>query len=210
MTEAFRIILADDEPDLLESYQSMLHSLGHEVIAMARDGDELIDLCLSMHPDLVITDIKMPGKDGIQAVLEIFRKHPMRVILVTGYHAPDHIHDALGQMVLAYLAKPFRHRDLESAIWRAEQRFAEFRALLDGHDDPQQAVKHRELLRLAKGVLMKKALLSDREAFLRLRGMADEQNVRLADVAQQIVAHEQSGNAASDPMLRRERMPNCV
>ncbi len=51
----------------------------------------------------------------------MFREHPMRVILVTGYHAPEHIHDALGKMVLAYLAKPFARNELVAAIAVADE-----------------------------------------------------------------------------------------
>ncbi|MFV1964162.1 MAG: ANTAR domain-containing response regulator [Pirellulaceae bacterium] len=210
MSKAFRVIVADDESDLLESYQAMLRSLGHEVVAAAHSGEQLIQRCRELCPDLVISDIKMPGKDGIEAVLEAFGESPMRVILVTGYHAPDHIHDALGQMVLAYLAKPFTQSQLLAAIGRSEQRFAEFQALLDDGVVPGQAVKRRELLRLAKGVLMKKAVLSDREAFVRLKQLAEENRVSLAKMAKQVVDAEQSLHPAPDSLSRSPQMPNYV
>jgi AmiR/NasT family two-component response regulator len=210
MSKSLHVIVADDEPDLLESYQAMLRSLGHEVIDAVHNGEHLITRCRELRPDMVISDIKMPGKDGIQAVLEVFRENPMRVILVTGYHAPDHIHDALGQMVLAYLAKPFSSRELAAAIERSGQRLAEFQALLGDAADPELAVKNRELLRLAKGVVMKRSSLNDREAFSHLQRLADENQVALTEMARRVVDAERSPDGSSVPVPRTPQLPNCV
>jgi AmiR/NasT family two-component response regulator len=193
MSKAFRVVIADDEPELLDFYRSVLISLGHTVVATASCGKELVDQCRATHPDLVLSDIKMPGQDGLQAVLEVFRDAPVRVILVTGYHAPSHIHGALAEMVLAYLAKPFRPRELEWAIDRADRRFREFLALQQQGDDPRQAIESRKTLRLAKGILMKRDALSDREAFQRLQQLAREQQVSLVEMAKRLIAAEQTG-----------------
>jgi AmiR/NasT family two-component response regulator len=210
MSKVLRVIVADDEPDLLETCRAMLAFLGHEVVATAHNGEQLIEKCRAKRPDLIITDIKMPGKDGIQAVLEVFRETPVRVILVTGYHAPEHIHDALGRMVLAYLAKPFGENDLAAAIQRAEQRFTEFQALLDGHGDPQQAVKNRELLRLAKGVLIKRSSLNDRDAFLHLQRLAQQEGRSLIEIARQMVSAERADQPEPRPSSPSNELTNCV
>jgi AmiR/NasT family two-component response regulator len=191
MSKAFRVVIADDEPELLEFYRSVLTSLGHTVVAQASCGEELVDRCRAAHPDLVMSDIKMPGKDGVQAVMEVFRHAPVRVILVTAYHAPSHIHGALDEMVLAYLAKPFRPRELEWAIDRADRRFEEFSALQQQCADPRQAIASRKTLRLAKGILMKRDSLGDREAFKRLQQLAREQQISLVDMAKRLIASDQ-------------------
>jgi AmiR/NasT family two-component response regulator len=137
----------------------------------------------------------MPGKDGVQAVLEVFREFPLRVILATGVRAPSHIHTALSEMVLAYLAKPFQQRELELALERVEQRFVEFQALLASGDSPRQAVEHRKTLRLAKGILMKRNGLGDRAAFQHLQQLASEQNVTLVEVAHRVITAERAVQA---------------
>lgn len=210
MTKALRVVVADDEQDLLDFYRAALASLGHEVVATAENGEQLVDQCLATRPDLVITDIRMPRKDGIEAALEVFRATPTRVILVTGYSAPAHIHRALREMVLAYLAKPFRARDLESAIERAEQRFEEFQALLEGDGDPLQAVRNREVLKVAKGVLVTKAGLSDRAAFLRLQQMAQQKNVKIMEVARTVITGDQAFDRSQEARLRSIQVTNCL
>ena len=209
MTQSLRVVLADDEPELLAYYQSLLGAMGHEVVATAANGEELVRQCRVTQPDLVITDVKMPEKDGIQAVLEVFRERPMRVILVTGYHAPSHIYGALREMVLAYLAKPFQQRELEMAIDRVEQRFVEFQALRESGSDAAKVGENRDRLRLAKGILMKRGGIGDRQAFQELQVLARAQNVSVLDAAQCVIRAEQSGPSTPGDAAHDNRVSNC-
>jgi response regulator NasT len=83
-----RIVIADDEPDMRDYFRKMLPRMGYQVVAVAQNGRELIDQCLQCRPDLVITDIKMPDMDGIEAAVQLYREHPLPVILVSAYHDP--------------------------------------------------------------------------------------------------------------------------
>ena len=67
MTRTLRIAIADDEPDMQEYYRTILPALGHVVVAVADTGRELVQKCRDQQPDLVITDVKMPDMDGIEA-----------------------------------------------------------------------------------------------------------------------------------------------
>jgi len=209
MTHALRVVLADDEPELLAYYQSLLDAIGHTVVATAANGEELVKQCRATRPDLVITDVKMPQKDGIQAVLEVFRERPMRVILVTGYHAPSHIYGALREMVLAYLAKPFQQRELEMALERVEQRFVEFQALRDSGADPAKVVENRETLRLAKGILMKRNRLGDRQAFQQLQTLAHDRSISLLAAAQWVIQEDRNAPADPHDPARNRHVGNC-
>ena len=67
-----RVVLADDHELVRSGIKSLLSMVdGVEVIAEASDGSELIQLVDSLAPDLVMTDISMPGMDGITAIAEI-------------------------------------------------------------------------------------------------------------------------------------------
>lgn len=204
MSKAFRVVVADDEPDLLEFYTALLRSLGHDVLSTVTDGESLVAQCRELRPDLVISDIKMPRKNGVDAVSEVFRREPLRVILVTGHHAPEHIHQVLEEMVLAYLAKPFQRRDLAKAIARADLRFQEFEALLACCHHHRDAVAHRELLRLAKGVLMKSAGIGDHDAFCRLKKDAADRGLSLIEWARTVLDGEthESGESIEWPANR--------
>ncbi|MBP88635.1 MAG: response regulator [Planctomycetaceae bacterium] len=192
VTTSLRIVVADDEPDMLDYFQVILAKSGHRVVAVAENGKQLVAQCCASRPDLVITDIRMPEQDGIDAVREICRDAPVPVVLVTGQTAPRHLEDALRETVLAYLAKPFRHDELTSAIERAMQRFEEFEALLDANGDRRGAVQNRKLLNDAKGVLMMRERLSETAAFQRLQTLATDNSQDLREVAQQVIASQAS------------------
>ncbi len=69
-----KILIADDEPDILEIIQYNLQKEGYEVVT-AKNGNEAIDLAKKFNPDLIILDIMMPGKNGIE-VCNILRMQP--------------------------------------------------------------------------------------------------------------------------------------
>lgn len=73
-TIAKKVLVADDEPDILEIIQYNLQSEGYEVVT-ARNGNEALDLAKKHQPDLIILDIMMPGKNGIE-VCNILRVQP--------------------------------------------------------------------------------------------------------------------------------------
>src|SRR5947207_14793042 len=98
-----RISVADDEPDMRDFYQRMLTHLGHRVVSCSANGRDLVDECLRQRPDLVITDIKMPEMDGLDAAEEIGHQLSVPVILVSAYNSPNMIERANAACVQAFL-----------------------------------------------------------------------------------------------------------
>ena len=188
MTNTLRIAVADDELDVRDYYQKVLPRLGHQVVAVAQTGSELVRQCRALHPDLVITDIKMPDLDGIDAAEAIYRDEPIPVILVSAYHRPQLFERARSDHILAYLVKPTKQADLEAAIAIAMRRFEQFQALRREAADQKQALDDRKIVERAKGVVMKRLHLEEPEAFRRMRKWAANENRRLVEVAHVILA----------------------
>ena len=115
-----RIAVADREAHVPQSFRRILPLLGHQVVAAAATGAELVEACRREAPDLVITDIKMPDMDGLEAVRAIRAERPVPVIVVTGYQDRAHRARAQGEEVLVYLLKPVKRADLEAAIARVQ------------------------------------------------------------------------------------------
>src|SRR5690349_6720199 len=105
---SLRIAVADDERDMRQFFQELLPHLGHEVVAVAENGQELVQQCRATDPDLVIADIKMPDVDGIEAAAEVNRQKPVPVILVTAHHDAEVLAGAGVEAVMAYLVKPVK------------------------------------------------------------------------------------------------------
>jgi two-component system, response regulator PdtaR len=183
MTPALRIVVADDEPDMRDYFRKILPRLGHTVAAAAETGGELIALCRAYQPDLVITDIKMPGLDGIDAAMRIYDERPVPVILVSAYSDAKLIDRAEADHIMAYLVKPIKQTDLEPAIGLATRRFEQFEALRREAADMRQALEDRKIIEQAKGILMKELGLSEAEAFRRLQKTASAKNLKLIELA---------------------------
>jgi DNA-binding NarL/FixJ family response regulator len=117
-TKSIRVVLADDH-DLVRSGIKALLSMveGVEVIAEARDGQELITLVESLMPDVVMTDISMPGMDGITAISEIHTKHPeVRLLVLSMYDTVDFVKRAVANGACGYLMKDAPPFELEQAV----------------------------------------------------------------------------------------------
>ena len=123
MSQSLRIVIADDEPDMRDYFQQVLPRLGHTVVGIARNGQELIEMCRAAHPDLVITDVRMPELDGLEAARQICQDWPIPVVLVSAYHDSTAADRAEMNHIMGYLVKPIKLTDLESAIRHAKIRF---------------------------------------------------------------------------------------
>jgi response regulator NasT len=194
MSQSLRIVVADDEPDMRDYFQKCLTRLGHKVVAVAADGNDLLEKCRATTPDLVITDIKMPDMDGIDAAVQLYREHPVPVILVSAYHDPGLIERAEANHILAYLVKPIKQADLEPAIALATRRFEQFQALQREAADLRQALEDRKVIERAKGVLMKRGKLDEHDAFRRLQKLASEKSRKLVEIAQMVLIAEEAAS----------------
>lgn len=192
MSRPLKIVVADDELDMRDYFQKILPLLGHQVIGAARTGRELVEICSQAHPDLVITDIKMPDMDGIDAAAQLYRQGPIPVILVSAYHDPEFIRRAETDHVMAYLVKPIKQSDLIPAISLAMHRFDQFEALRKEATNLKQALEDRKIIEKAKGILMKKASLDEPSAFRRLQKLASDKNRKLIEIAQMILTAEEA------------------
>ncbi len=199
MSQRLRIAVADDEPDMRDFFERILPRCGHEVVSVAETGVQLVEHCRTLKPDLVITDIKMPEMDGIEASKLICSERPTAVILVSAYHDPELIERAEGDHVLAYMVKPIGQADLLPAISVAMRRFSELQALRAEASDLRQALADRKIIEQAKGVLMRVIGLDEKDAFRRLQEVAAERNIKLVEGAREIMALEKAFRSADSP-----------
>ncbi len=187
MIPRLRIAIADDERDMREYLERILPSLGHTVVSAADNGRSLVEQCLEHQPDLVITDIRMPEMDGIEAAEEIYRTRPVPIILISAFHDPELIQRAELDHVMAYLVKPVKQAHLEPAIALAWRRFEQFEALRREAADLRQALADRKLIERAKGVIMRRGGVDEPAAFRRLQRAASRENRRLVEIAQMVI-----------------------
>lgn len=122
MTRPLRIAIADDESDIRRYFAKCLPRLGHQVVAVAANGRQLVEECHSKHPDLIITDMRMPEMTGLEAAAEVNRHESVPVILVSAYADEDADGPARAEFVLAHLHKPICLAELEPIVAEAARR----------------------------------------------------------------------------------------
>jgi response regulator NasT len=182
-----RVAVADDERDMRQFFQEVLTHLGHQVPVVAETGRQLVEQCHRAAPDLVITDIKMPDMDGLEAAAALNRERPVPVIVVSAHSDAELLTRASAGPVMTYLIKPVKPHDLQAAITMAVARFEQLRKAGQEAAELRQALEDRKVTERAKGIVVKRLRVDEADAFRRLQKLASVRNRRLAEVAQAIV-----------------------
>jgi response regulator NasT len=186
--QRLRIIAADDDPEIRSYYSKMLVSLGHEAVGIVSTGAQLVEQCRLLDPDLIITDIKMPDMEGVEAAHKIYQEKPRPVILVSGMYDPKAFERAMADQIVGYLIKPVTREGLREQIEMVMQRYAEFAILCEQSTQFRQALRDRKIVERAKALLMRSAQMQEGAAFGRLQEIARQHNQKIATAAQVIVA----------------------
>jgi CheY-like chemotaxis protein len=115
-----KILVIDDEEQLRDLIKKMLTRDGHQIL-MAQDGEEGVRAFHQFNPDLIITDIIMPNKDGIEVIMELLKSYPeFPIIAISGGRraitAGFNLDSAEMLGVKGILQKPFTHQQLKDII----------------------------------------------------------------------------------------------
>ncbi len=117
--EKYRVLIVEDESEMRLIIKMIVNSLGYEA-DLCKNGNEAIKAIKSNYYDLVITDIRMEGKSGLEVLKYAKQNSPYTlVILITGFATVDNVVQALKMGVDDYLQKPFSHEELVFTIEKA-------------------------------------------------------------------------------------------
>ena len=115
----YKLLLVDDERLILEGISQVVdwEKAGTELAGTARNGLEALDKIAELHPDIVITDISMPGMDGLKLVERCSELYPqVRFVMLTGYKDFDYARSAMQHGVKHYLLKPCNELQIHEAL----------------------------------------------------------------------------------------------
>lgn len=182
-----RVLIAEDEALIRLDLSEMLREEGYDVVGEAGDGQEAVELAESLNPDLVIMDVKMPRRDGIDAAAEIAAKRIAPIVVLTAFSQRDLVEKARDAGAMAYLVKPFSASDLIPAIELAMSRFAEITGLEKEVADLSERLETRKLVERAKGLLQAKHAMTEPEAFAWIQRAAMDRRTTMKRVAEVVL-----------------------
>lgn len=114
-----KMIIADDEVNVREGLKEVIHwaEMGIEIIADAQDGQEAFELCQQLKPDILLTDIRMPMMDGLEAALKLKElEDPVRIIIISGAQDFNYAKTALSLNADGYILKPIKIHELQETV----------------------------------------------------------------------------------------------
>jgi AmiR/NasT family two-component response regulator len=178
-TEHLRVLIANERKDRLALVAPIVAALGHEVIAREIDVTDVGEVTARERPDVALVGLGSSSKHALGLIERIVHEAACPVIVLIHAADPEFVKEASKRGVFAYITDADA-KDWQSSIDIVLRRFAEYH-------DLEGAFGRRALTERAKGILMERHSVDERQAFELLREHARDHNRKLLDVATAIV-----------------------
>ncbi|WP_213950646.1 ANTAR domain-containing response regulator [Tepidanaerobacter syntrophicus] len=183
-----RVLVVDDEPIIRMDLVEILLDKNCTVVAEASDGKTAVNLARSIIPDVVLMDIKMPGDiDGMQAAKILIEEEICPVVLLTAYHHTELIEASTAIGVFGYLVKPIKEDELYPALRVAVSKWEGMQKLKEENVDLKNKLEKRKIIEKAKGVLMDKYDMKEKDAYRKIQKMSMEKRTDMIEIAKSII-----------------------
>ncbi|GAA6122521.1 response regulator [Bifidobacterium psychraerophilum] len=188
ISEGRTVVVAEDEALIRLDIVEALKDAGYDVVGQAASGQEAVDLTKELKPDVVVMDVKMPGRDGISAATEIGENNIAPVVMLTAFSQRSLVEKAADAGAMAYVVKPFVPEKLLPALEVAMSRYDQINALRDEVTDMKARFEARKRVDRAKGLLMENMGLSESEAFRWIQKTSMDRRLTMQEVADAVIA----------------------
>ncbi|MCI8465122.1 MAG: response regulator [Lachnospiraceae bacterium] len=169
-----RVMIADDEERICKLITALVDwkALDMEILGIAHNGPEAIELAEKLRPDILITDIRMPGCSGLDLIEQIKKSKPeLEIVIISGYAHFEYAQTAIKFGVGDYLLKPINKEELNTTLRKFQERIFARQALLESGGRLFQKSEH-DLKRLREGLINQ--LLSRKGERLSLATLREE------------------------------------
>lgn len=113
-----RVVIAEDEPPVTRFVKDIIEKFGgFEVVSLCENGEDAVRAVTSKQPELLVTDIRMPGISGLDLIRKVKKiNSEIRVIIISGYRTFDYAKEAIGLGVEEYISKPIDQEELKRKL----------------------------------------------------------------------------------------------
>jgi AmiR/NasT family two-component response regulator len=181
------VLLADEDEEALESLGNVLQQLGHDVTPFAVSVEEAAELIVREDPDLTIVVVHHNDEHALALIGESVELASGPVIAqLRGRDDVDFVAKAADRGIAAYVESS-DPKNVQSAIEVSIRRYREAARLNEKVGQLESALERRAVIERAKGIIMERQRIGERDAFERLREHARSSNRRVVEVAQAVV-----------------------
>ena len=199
----YKVLIVDDEPVIVEGLRKIVdwEKYNCVVVGTASSGKEGLEMTEKYQPDILFTDIRMPGMDGLTMIAALRSEHRnMQIVILTGYRDFEYARTALNLGVFRYLVKPSKMKELDEAMESLTERLDKL-----GRSKEQEVLEDTEN---ANNFVVKQALSYIEQHY--------KEKLQLTDVAEKVyVSHwhlskllNSTGKSFSD-LLNEVRIENA-
>ncbi len=189
------VVLPDDEGDAALAAQAQrgadlrigLLESGYDIVASLPADFFLPERIAQLQPDMIIVDSESDARDVLEHIVIATRDARRPIVLFTDDQSTSSMDAAMAAGVSAYIVAGLQPARIKPVLDVALARFRREQVLLDELSETRQKLLERKVIERAKGLLMRRGDLTEEQAYARLRAMAMNKNLKLADVAQRIV-----------------------
>jgi len=184
---SLRLLLIDQNVTRAAILEDGLREAGHSDVTVVRDMQNLLKRIVEVQPDVIFIDLENPNRDVLEQMFQVSRVVHRPIAMFVDKSDADMTEQAVIAGVGAYVVDGLKKQRVKSILELTISRFNAFNQLRDELDRTRQQLEERKLVERAKGILMKQCAISEDEAYAQLRKAAMQDNLRLADVAHNII-----------------------
>lgn len=183
-----KVLLVNDTNKQVGRLRASLIHVGCEVVEEVSSAFMIPKKVASLKPDVVIIDTESPSRDVLEQICVVSQDEPRPILMVSDDGQPAAIRAAIKAGVSAYVVEGIDEGRLEAVLAVAQARFEADQSLKQQVRMAESKLNERKVVERAKGMLMQLRGLSEAEAYHAMRKMAMDRNIRIAEVAEKLIA----------------------
>jgi two-component system, response regulator / RNA-binding antiterminator len=183
-----KVVLVDEKAERSSDLERALAAEGYPVAARLSSRDDLRARIAELAPDVIIVDMASPDRDVLEDMQRLQGSAPRPIVMFVDESDAESTRAAVRAGVSAYVVDGLRSRSVRPIVELAIARFEEHEALRRELREARLHLEERKLVDRAKGMLMQRKGVGEEEAYRLLRKVAMDRQVKIADVARDLIA----------------------
>ena len=184
-----RVLIIDAHSERTQPLAQALAAAGFEVAGMVTEEEDLHEAVRRLKPDAILIDADSPSRDTLEGLAVLGRRFPRPILMLAESTDTELVRDAARLGISTYAVDGISPILLRSLVEVTMAHHQNQRSLATALEDAQQALQDRKLVDRAKYRLVQEMGMSEEEAYHRLRRMAMERGMKLAELARRLLEH---------------------